>query len=150
MCSAVCFLAGRRKCCRMMILPPWQTAQLMNRRNEINHQTKPKKHKRLASSLRRTRILSPGYVCHSAHLYYEAWLVASCSGKMMTPRGGSGSFPVCQTRSLLSHHCRSCSYHPHYLELNKPSSSLGKREAESYPCCSLLHREMRIETSLKY
>lgn len=114
-CSAVCFLAGRRKCCRMVILPPWQTAQLMNRRNEINHKTKPKKHKRLASSLRSTQILSPGYVCRSTHLYYKAWLVASCPGKKMTLRGGSGSFPVCQTRSLLSHHCRSRQYHPDLL-----------------------------------
>lgn len=105
-----------------MILPPWQMAQLLNRRNEINHKTKPKKHKRLASSLRRTWILSPGYVCHSTHLYYKAWLVASCPGKKMTPRGGSGSFPVCQTRNLLSHHCRSCPYHP-YLGLNSQFQS---------------------------
>lgn len=110
--SAVCFLAGRRKCCRMMILPHWQRAPLLNRRNEINHNTKPNKPDRLTSSLRRTWILSSGYVCHLTHLYYKAWLVASCPGKKTTPPGGSGSFPVCHTRSLLNHLCRSCPRHP--------------------------------------
>lgn len=111
-CSNICFQAGRRKCCRKMILPHWQRVALPKRRNEINHKSKPNKPKRLTSTLRRTWILSPGYVCHPTHLYYIAWLVASCPGKKKALPGGSGSFPVCLTRSLLSHLSSSCPHHP--------------------------------------
>lgn len=95
-----------------MILLHWQRAPLLNRINEINHKTKPNKPNRLHSNLRRTWILSPGYVRHPTHLYYKSWLVASCPGKKMTPPGGSGTFPVCHTRSLLSHLYKSCPRHP--------------------------------------
>lgn len=95
-----------------MILPHWQRASLLNRRNEINHKIKPNKRNRLTSSLRRTWILSPGYVCHPTHLYYKAWLVASCPGKKKMLPGGSGSLPVCHTRILLSHLCSNCPRHP--------------------------------------